>query len=172
METIATLHRMSRERLANILLSAESSQVAVIDVRDEDHVGGHVHSSIHVPSSSLDYRIPKIVRTLSDKKTVVFHCALSQQRGPSAALSYLRERDRVLKIQYDAYRESTEDKIDPAQESKEVEMADQGKEVDIVIKSTQSKKPGATNQEVFVLDGGFVKWQEKYAHCHDSLPFE
>ena len=41
--------------------------------------------------------MPTLVRRLKDKKTVVFHCALSQQRGPSAALKYLRERDGLLK---------------------------------------------------------------------------
>ena len=65
-------------------------------------------------------RLPELVRTLNDKEKVVFHCALSQQRGPSAALRYARERERVL-------------------------------------------GPDATKaQEVYVLDGGFVKWQEKY----------
>lgn len=41
--------------------------------------------------------MPTLVRRLQDKKTVVFHCALSQQRGPSAALRYLREREQILK---------------------------------------------------------------------------
>ena len=85
-----------------------------------DHVGGHILTSTWVPSSSLDYRLPELIRTLQDKEKVVFHCALSQQRGPSAALRYARERERVL-----------------------------GQE--------ESKK-----QEVFVLEGGFVQWQEKY----------
>ncbi|GAB1211915.1 hypothetical protein ATERTT37_001039 [Aspergillus terreus] len=84
------------------------------------HVGGHIYSSTWVPSSSLDYRLPELIRTLQDKEKVVFHCALSQQRGPSAALRYARERERVL-----------------------------GPE--------ESKK-----QEVYVLEGGFVQWQEKY----------
>lgn len=64
--------------------------------------------------------MPELVRTLKDKEKVVFHCALSQQRGPSAALRYARERERTL-----------------------------GEE--------ESKK-----QEVYVLEGGFVRWQEKY----------
>lgn len=85
-----------------------------------DHVGGHIHSSTWVPSSSLDYRMPELVRMLQHKEKVVFHCALSQQRGPAAALRYARERERLL-----------------------------GKE--------ESRK-----QEVYVLEGGFVRWQEKY----------
>lgn len=35
------------------------------------------------------------MRTLAGKESVVFHCALSQQRGPSAALRYARERQRL-----------------------------------------------------------------------------
>lgn len=66
--------------------------------------------------------MPELVRTLKDKEKVVFHCALSQQRGPSAALRYTRERERVY----------------GAEESHK--------------------------QQVFVLEGGFVQWQEKYGN--------
>lgn len=73
-----------------------SPSVAVIDVRDSDHVGGHVRSSTWVPSDQLPTKLPELVRTLADKDMVVFHCALSQVRGPSAALQYARERQRLL----------------------------------------------------------------------------
>ncbi|KAF4167478.1 hypothetical protein CNMCM6936_004933 [Aspergillus lentulus] len=119
--TIATLPRMTRDALSELLLSTSSpSKLAIIDVRDQDHIGGHIYSSTWVPSSTLDYRMPELVRTLKDKEKVVFHCALSQQRGPSAALRYAREREAAL-----------------------------GPE--------ESKK-----QQVYVLEGGFVQWQEKY----------
>ncbi|KAJ5105541.1 hypothetical protein NUU61_002888 [Penicillium alfredii] len=118
--TIATLPRMTRDTLSELLLSSTSSKLAVIDVRDNDHVGGHIRSSTWVPTSTLDFRMPELVRTLQDKEKVVFHCALSQQRGPSAALRYARECERVY-------------------------------------------GPGESlKQKVYVLDGGFVKWQEKY----------
>ncbi|KAF9886691.1 hypothetical protein FE257_011205 [Aspergillus nanangensis] len=119
---IATLPRMSRDALSALLLSTSSpsSKLAIVDVRDSDHIGGHICSSTWIPSSSLDVRLPELIRTLQDKETVVFHCALSQQRGPSAALRYARERERVLG-------------------------------------ADESRK-----QEVFVLEGGFVQWQEKY----------
>ncbi|GAD95946.1 conserved hypothetical protein [Paecilomyces variotii No. 5] len=86
----------------------------------ENHIGGHIYSSIWVPSSSLDVRMPELVRTLQDKEKVVFHCALSQQRGPSAALRYARERERTLGAE------------------------------------------ASHKQEVYVLEGGFVQWQEEY----------
>ncbi|KAL1955469.1 hypothetical protein VTO42DRAFT_8495 [Malbranchea cinnamomea] len=119
--TIASLPRMTRDVLSSLLLTkTTASKIAVIDVRDSDHVGGHIVSSTWVPTSTLDVRLPELVRTLRDKEQVIFHCALSQQRGPSAALRYVRERERML-----------------------------GEE--------ESKK-----QKVYVLDGGFVRWQEKY----------
>ena len=83
-----------------------------------DHIGGHIHSSTWIPSASLDLYLPELVRTLKDKETVVFHCALSQQRGPAAALRYARERERVAS--------------------------------------------NGSAQEIYVLDGGFVQWQQKY----------
>ncbi|KAB8233292.1 Rhodanese-like domain-containing protein [Aspergillus alliaceus] len=119
--TIATLPRMSRDALSALLLSTSTpSNLAIIDVRDSDHIGGHIHTSTWVPSSSLDVRLPELIRTLKDKEKVVFHCALSQQRGPSAALRYARERERLLGVE-------------------------------------ESQK-----QKVYVLEGGFVQWQEKY----------
>ena len=78
--------------------------------------------------------MPELVRTLKDKETVVFHCALSQQRGPSAALRYLRERER----------------LSPAKEG----------EVKMVEEVEGEKVPESKGQTVYVLDGGFVKWQE------------
>jgi rhodanese-related sulfurtransferase len=77
------------------------------------------------------------VRTLQDKETVVFHCALSQQRGPKAALRYLREKERM------GGKEKT------GEEKVEVVEGKEGKE-GVKVKG----------QTVYVLDGGFVKWQE------------
>lgn len=95
--TVANLPRITAPALSSRLLSSSNnSTVAVVDVRDSDHIGGHIKSSLHVPSNTLDYKVPELVRTLQDKDTVVFHCMLSQQRGPSAALRYARERERLL----------------------------------------------------------------------------
>lgn len=73
--------------------------------------------------------MPTLLRKLADKDTVIFHCALSQQRGPSAALQYLRE--------------------------KEATASGSGG-----FKSTESGEKKA--QKVYVLDRGFVGWQEVY----------
>lgn len=97
MQGFTPLQRMSREQLAEILLSENAHTVAVIDVRTDDHVGGHIHTSRHVPSTELDHRIPELVRKLPTLEIVVFHCALSQERGPRAARRYLEERERKIK---------------------------------------------------------------------------
>ncbi|KAI1815842.1 Rhodanese-like protein [Poronia punctata] len=142
--TISSLERITASKLAEMLLAAQAvegvsgtgtgtgtgtekgegageSSIAIVDVRDDDHIGGHIRNSMHFPSLSLDATMPALLRKLADKDTVIFHCALSQQRGPGAALRYLRER----------------------------EAAASGGEVNKA-------------QKVYVLDRGFVGWQEVY----------
>ncbi|MCJ1478222.1 hypothetical protein MMC13_006898 [Lambiella insularis] len=133
--------------LSEYLLQPPSTRpsIAIIDVRDDDHVGGHIYTSTHVPSSTLDYRIPELVRTLSEKDMVVFHCALSQQRGPTAARRYVRERVRLLERKSDA-----------------APVAGPGVEDSKADLGSDSLDSGAVCQKVYILDGGFVKWQEKY----------
>ncbi|KAL0471663.1 Rhodanese-like domain-containing protein [Neurospora intermedia] len=146
MTTIGSLQRLSATSLSKLILAEQASTAAaaagtensrstlvIIDVRDDDYIGGHIKGSQNVPSHKLDAMLPTLVRQLQDKETVVFHCALSQQRGPSAALRYIRERDRLM--------------------PKEVETK-QGEEEE------ERKKP--VDQKVFVLDRGFVGWQEAF----------
>jgi len=134
--TIADIPRISRESLAG-LIKVNHPSIAVIDVRDSDYIGGHIAGGTNIPSNTHDYKMPELVRTLKDKQTVVFHCALSQQRGPAAALRYLRERER----------------LSPAKGKKEGEVK--------MVEEVQGEKaPEVKGQTVYVLDGGFVKWQE------------
>ncbi|OAA76543.1 Rhodanese-like protein [Akanthomyces lecanii RCEF 1005] len=95
MASIASLKRISAKDLSERILAerdAAEPTYAIVDVRDDDYIGGHIRGGIHAASAQLDVMMPTLLRRLQDKKTVVFHCALSQQRGPSAALRYLRER--------------------------------------------------------------------------------
>lgn len=177
MENVATLKRMSREQLSSLLLSPDASKVAIIDVRDDDHVGGHIKSSTHVPSSSLDYRIPEIVRTMAGKEIVIFHCALSQQRGPTAASKYIRDRESKMKMGniHDkpsppaiGVRKGGIQKVSsPASKGQElrgeINKVLESQENGITEESSlENPSPESREQEVFVLDMGFVGWQEKY----------
>jgi rhodanese-related sulfurtransferase len=109
-----------------------------------DYIGGHIKGAQNVPSRSLDAMLPTLVRKLQHKDTVVFHCALSQQRGPSAALRYIRERERLL----------------PSDEAAaEGSVAARGGEKDETAEGANTKP---MKQKVVVLDRGFVGWQEEY----------
>ncbi|RYP06526.1 hypothetical protein DL764_003120 [Monosporascus ibericus] len=149
--TIADLERISADRLKDLVLAQaqqeiedpnSGSKVAIVDVRDDDHTGGHIKSSLHFPSGSLDATMPTLLRQLADKDTVVFHCALSQQRGPSAALRYLREREAQEAQQ--AQRQQAKGEAKGA--------GDGNAEAELKVKQ----------QKVYVLDRGFVGWQEVY----------
>lgn len=118
-----------------------------------DHIGGHIKGSSHVPSNTLDYKIPELVRKLQDKDTVVFHCALSQQRGPSAALRYLRERERLLGAEPTSSTIAHAMKKSANEDHKSQERNEEWEDV----KEDTKKK-----QQVYVLDRGFVGWQEVY----------
>ncbi|KAK3059297.1 hypothetical protein LTS18_011191 [Coniosporium uncinatum] len=146
--------------------SSSSCPIAVIDVRDSDYIGGHIRGSRHTPSNTLDHAIPELVRTLRDKETVVFHCTMSQQRGPSAALRYLRERERMLGIPAvddgdgdgDGEGEGeAEGAVDPKGDVK-VRDGDGNAGGDAGRHGAAAKQ----RQKVYVLDGGFAKWQEDY----------
>jgi rhodanese-related sulfurtransferase len=144
--SIVDLPRISRETLASIIRN-NPSEVTVIDVRDSDYIGGHIVNGINVPTHTHDYRMPELVRTLKDQETVVFHCALSQQRGPSSALRYLREKER---LEAGAEKTGGEDEKVVKEGGEKVE-AGVTKDGEGVVKN---------GQKVYVLEGGFVKWQE------------
>ncbi|KFX97176.1 hypothetical protein O988_04990 [Pseudogymnoascus sp. VKM F-3808] len=159
--------RITADALSKILLEpSESSKVAVIDVRGEDHIGGHILSSIHAPSNTLDHAIPSLIRKLADKEIVVFHCALSQVRGPKAAAQYMRERHRLLGPQgagrgdigktLAKSKAQNEDAEAKASDSKNGEWVEEGT---VEEKDDTSK---LKEQKVYVLDRGFEGWQEVY----------
>ncbi|KAF2455098.1 hypothetical protein BDY21DRAFT_387218 [Lineolata rhizophorae] len=143
--TVASLVRMSRDELARVLLEepaeARAARLAIVDVRGSDYIGGHIVGSQNEPSNALDYRMPELVRTLKGKETVVFHCALSQQRGPYAALRYLRERRRLLGVN---------------------DTAGNKQDARTVVGAEDGDKEKALPQKVYILEGGFVEWQEKF----------
>ncbi|KAI9857073.1 MAG: hypothetical protein M1824_004998 [Vezdaea acicularis] len=144
METKTPLVRISGDQLSELLLAeqkgdAKVSPVAIIDVRDDDHVGGNIKGSQWVPSREFDGQLPELVEALKPKKTVIFHCALSQERGPTAARKYMAARKKLA----DA-------KTGSGVEGK-------GGEKDGETDGEQERE-----QEVLVLDGGFVRWQSKH----------
>ncbi|KAK5778434.1 phosphatase YCH1 PWA37_000312 [Arxiozyma heterogenica] len=73
----------------------------VIDVRGSDYVGGHIVGGWHRPYKQMSHHPELLDQLLEDLRNLatssnekcvnaIFHCAQSQQRGPSAALKLLR----------------------------------------------------------------------------------
>ena len=119
--SVGSLKYISREQLADHIRSKKPG-ISVIDVRDSDYIGGHIMGCQNVPVHTHDFKMPELARTLADQEAVIFHCSLSQQRGPKSALNYLRERERM----------------------------------------GMTKDGGDEKQKVYVLEGGFSKWQEAF----------
>ncbi|KAI3923006.1 hypothetical protein MKW98_013540 [Papaver atlanticum] len=60
--------------------------LAIVDVRDDErNYDAHIAGSLHYPSSNFSEKIPNLIHEANGKDTLVFHCALSQVRGPSCA---------------------------------------------------------------------------------------
>ncbi|CAB4256453.1 similar to Saccharomyces cerevisiae YGR203W YCH1 Phosphatase with sequence similarity to Cdc25p, Arr2p and Mih1p [Maudiozyma barnettii] len=70
-------------------------KLVVVDVRGHDHIGGHIKGSVNIASSKFVNEMANLKQRMENDeiKIVVFHCAQSQQRGPSAALKFLRYSD-------------------------------------------------------------------------------
>ncbi|XP_048533015.1 arsenate reductase 2.2-like [Triticum urartu] len=80
---------------AQLVSMVRDPRVAIIDVRDEERIcDAHIAGSHHYASDGFADRLPEIAEATRAKETLVFHCALSQVRGPSCArmfLDYLSE---------------------------------------------------------------------------------
>ncbi|KIW32877.1 uncharacterized protein PV07_04390 [Cladophialophora immunda] len=140
--TLSSLKYVHPATLGPLLLDpTEKAKVAVIDVRDSDHIGGNIHGSTWVPLHQLEVKMPELLRTLRDKEKVIFHCMLSQQRGPKAALAYARAKQRA--------------------DAKEAREQTQSKE-EAGDSTEQEKKESSPAQEVCVLEGGFGSWQARF----------
>ncbi|KAM9892271.1 hypothetical protein OXX79_010136 [Metschnikowia pulcherrima] len=72
---------------------------AVVDVRDSDFVGGHIKGCYHYAAGEIYETLPELRRRLLENKIddVVFHCALSQVRGPKSTLVFLRSLQELPK---------------------------------------------------------------------------
>ncbi|KAG5177681.1 Rhodanese-like domain-containing protein [Tribonema minus] len=75
------------------LLQQEAHNVQVVDVRDTDFSGGHIKGALNRPVDLFEDidDVDQFIKTLASqgKQKVVFHCMLSQVRGPMCAQRFL-----------------------------------------------------------------------------------
>ena len=64
----------------------------IVDVRDDDYIGGHIPGCLNVPSRIFSLRVDDLVDELKHHEAVVFTCGLSQQRGPTVSCRLLEKR--------------------------------------------------------------------------------
>lgn len=87
---------------SQLLSLKRRSNIAIIDVRDDERsYDGHIAASLHFASDTFSDKIPSLIQQVKGKDTLVFHCALSQVRGPTCArrlIEYLAEAKEVAEI--------------------------------------------------------------------------
>ncbi|KAJ7689163.1 Rhodanese-like protein [Mycena rosella] len=97
---------ISGDELAEIIKSDKiaNKDYLVVDVRDDDYTGGNIKNALNRPSREFHMGVYDLVQKTADVKVVVFHCALSQMRGPKAARIYEETRE-TLKVGQDKPQE-------------------------------------------------------------------
>ncbi|TFK27697.1 Rhodanese-like protein [Coprinopsis marcescibilis] len=67
----------------------------VVDVRDDDFIGGNIVGAKNEPSNEFLTSVDALVKETKDVPLVIFHCALSQVRGPKAARIYEEAKKKL-----------------------------------------------------------------------------
>ncbi|KAL6337305.1 hypothetical protein AAG906_036619 [Vitis piasezkii] len=71
---------------SQLLALKRRPNIAIVDVRDDERsYDGHIAGSLHYASDTFSDKISNLVQEVKGKDTLVFHCALSQVRGPTCA---------------------------------------------------------------------------------------
>ncbi|KAF5369636.1 hypothetical protein D9615_010242 [Tricholomella constricta] len=65
--------------------SESERDFAIIDVRRDDHAGGHVRGSDNWPAQTFYDDLPKVLEKYRNTSRVVFYCGSSSGRGPRCA---------------------------------------------------------------------------------------
>eukprot|EP01100_Stratorugosa_tubuloviscum_P000668 TRINITY_DN1148_c1_g1_i1.p1 TRINITY_DN1148_c1_g1~~TRINITY_DN1148_c1_g1_i1.p1 ORF type:complete len:182 (-),score=82.20 TRINITY_DN1148_c1_g1_i1:114-659(-) len=81
--------RIGAENLAELIRKREDFQV--IDVRDQDFVGGNVVGAVNISHSTFESRSEELVQRYGGKKYVVFNCMHGQLRSPASALGFVQK---------------------------------------------------------------------------------
>lgn len=93
---------MQPDHVAALLRAHKDGQenVVVLDVRDDDFVGGNIRDCVNIPcwelleGSRMDAFIDEHLLNPGGRVVLVVHCYLSQQRGPLAARRIVQRLDQ------------------------------------------------------------------------------
>ncbi|KAF8964168.1 Rhodanese-like domain-containing protein [Flammula alnicola] len=89
-----TVRYMNGDELADLMKSGKAPKrdFVIVDVRDDDYVGGNIKGSMNYPSQEFLMNVDGLVKQTKEVPLVIFHCTLSQVRGPKAARIYSETR--------------------------------------------------------------------------------
>lgn len=89
---------MTGDDLAQMMKSDKTpaKDFLVVDVRDDDYEGGNIKGAMNYPSREFLLNVDKLVAETKDVPVMVFHCTLSQVRGPKAARIYQETRENII----------------------------------------------------------------------------
>ncbi|KAF9568736.1 Rhodanese-like protein [Agrocybe pediades] len=89
---------MNGDELAELMKSGKTPKkdFLVVDVRDDDYAGGNIKGAVNLPSREFLMNVDGLVKDTKQIPLIIFHCSLSQVRGPKAARIYSETRQNVL----------------------------------------------------------------------------
>ncbi|EMR08136.1 hypothetical protein PNEG_03574 [Pneumocystis murina B123] len=76
----------------------KAKDIIIVDVREDDFIGGHIKGALHIPSYKLSSHILNLVEETKKAKEIIFYCSFSQQRGPAGARLFLVEQQKIHNI--------------------------------------------------------------------------
>ncbi|RQM26592.1 hypothetical protein B5M09_003010 [Aphanomyces astaci] len=98
-EMAQQVDRITAKELVEILKNPEArNAVRIVDVRDGDFAGGHIRGAINVPEEHFhdDDDVDNFVDEMKTVPTIIFHCMMSQVRGPFCAHRFQSRVNAVL----------------------------------------------------------------------------
>jgi len=81
---------MTGTKLAELIKSDKvpGKDYLIVDVRDEDWKEGNIKGARNYPSQRFSLEVDDLIKDTKDVPIMIFHCKLSQERGPKAARIY------------------------------------------------------------------------------------
>ncbi|GAA5982868.1 hypothetical protein JCM10908_006817 [Rhodotorula pacifica] len=156
---------INHDELVDIIRTKEAGKdYQVVDVRDDDYRGGNIKGSLRAPTEQrTDQSVQDLVTQLEDVPKVIFHCTLSQVRGPKAARIYAEaRRAKEAAAANGSAEKATGEKGNAAGLGTSVDPFEAARTTAAAAAASKSSSSAPGRQEVLVLRDGFQGWQGLY----------